>query len=185
MGELKEARTRREEEARRANDDLRGLKDLIQRSLSAQKESTDGRLQELHKELKGLKTLVGNRMSSSAASTSRPSSEEQPQAGASTDTAKDTGASRTDDAGSSINPATPTSRGAGAQSSESHDTDTKSPAPTSGDAAKDLSRFSKSGIPVNRAAIPAWQLAAAPKDKEKDKDKDSDSGSNPGSSGRG
>ncbi len=169
LGELKEARTRREDEARRANDDLRGLKDLIQQSLNAQKESTENRLQDLNKELKGLKTLVGSRMSSNVASAARTAPEDQPQAGSSTDAVKDGGVS--DAAASKPNPGTPSQAGSagssrGIGSPETQDTSTESTTSAATDSGKDVSRSTRSAIPVNRAAIPAWQLASASNDKD-------------------
>ena len=181
LGELKDGKARREEEARRINEDLRGLKELIQKSLSTQKESTDGRLQDLNKELKGLKTLVSNRVASSAgpASRSRTTAEDQSQPGPSTDSKRHGFASSVDDQTASSTPSTPSAaapqESTGASQTE-RSTSGSSSTTASGDTNQDLSRFLRAGIPVNRAAIPAWQLAAA--------NQDAKSGSEAGNAGR-
>src|SRR5215469_7092058 len=59
---LKEQDRRREDDARRNADEIRGLRDLIPQAIDAQKEGQEERLKELGAELKSLKTLVGNRM---------------------------------------------------------------------------------------------------------------------------
>ncbi|CAK7214957.1 peroxisomal membrane protein pex14 [Sporothrix bragantina] len=66
--ELKTASKRREEDAERLRDDVRGLKDALPKALDTQREVTDGRLREVNTELKGLKTLIGQRMSSGSSS---------------------------------------------------------------------------------------------------------------------
>lgn len=63
---LKESDRRREDDARRNADELRLLKDLIPKALESEKSATENRLKELGTELKSLKTLVGNRIGSSA-----------------------------------------------------------------------------------------------------------------------
>ena len=181
LGELRDGKTRREEEARRTNEDLRGLKELIQKSLSTQKESTDGRLQDLNKELKGLKTLVSNRVASNAgpASGSRTTTEDQSQQGPSTDSKRQGLASSVDDQTASSTPSA-TSAAAPQESTVAAQTDRptsgSSSATGSGDTNHNLSRLLRAGIPVDRAAIPAWQLAAA--------NQDAKSGSEAGNAGR-
>jgi len=59
---LKDAEKKREDDARRNADDIRGLRQLIPQSLDSHKEGTEERLRELGTELRSLKTLVGNRM---------------------------------------------------------------------------------------------------------------------------
>ncbi|KAL1890551.1 peroxisomal membrane protein pex14 [Sporothrix stenoceras] len=72
--ELKTASKRREEDAERLRDDVRGLKDALPKALDTQREVTDGRLREVNTELKGLKTLIGQRMGGSSAATTGGSS---------------------------------------------------------------------------------------------------------------
>ena len=69
IGDLKSASKRREDEARRINDEVRGLKDLIPKAIESQKEATDNRLRELTTELKSLKTLMGQRINPTASNT--------------------------------------------------------------------------------------------------------------------
>lgn len=59
---LKDGERKREDDARRNADEIRGLRELIPRALDGQKEGTEERLRELGTELRSLKTLVGNRM---------------------------------------------------------------------------------------------------------------------------
>ena len=66
--ELKTASKRREEDAERLRDDVRGLKDALPKALDTQREVTDGRLREVNTELKGLRTLIGQRMNNGASS---------------------------------------------------------------------------------------------------------------------
>lgn len=66
ISELKTASKRREEDAERLRDDVRGLKDALPKALDTQREVTDGRLREVNTELKGLRTLIGQRMGSGA-----------------------------------------------------------------------------------------------------------------------
>ncbi|KAI9825610.1 MAG: peroxisomal membrane protein pex14 [Thelocarpon impressellum] len=116
IGELKTANRRREDEARRIGDDVRGLKDLIPRAMEAHKDATDARLKELNTELRSLKTLVGNRMAPPPAAVNGDGPA----------------------LGRSASPAVSTSAAAPA-------------------------RKDSPSIQPNRAAIPAWQMAAAAK----------------------
>ncbi|EPE27201.1 hypothetical protein GLAREA_03115 [Glarea lozoyensis ATCC 20868] len=144
--ELKTASRRREEEARRMSDEVRGLKDLVPKAMEGQKETTDTRLRELNTELKSLKTLMSQRLNpqatSSSASYSRPSSAQNSTA---TTTSTPNSASTTDTA--IPKPAT-VSNGTGAD------------AGTSG--GRSASSYG-TGLPAGKAAIPAWQLAASNK----------------------
>lgn len=66
LGALKESDRRRDDDSRRTTDEVRSLRDLIPKSLDAQKESTESRLKDLGSELKSLKTLLGNRVGTAA-----------------------------------------------------------------------------------------------------------------------
>jgi peroxin-14 len=61
VSELKSSAKRREEDARRVGDEVRALKDLIPKALEAQKDANDERLKDLSGQLRGLKTLISNR----------------------------------------------------------------------------------------------------------------------------
>lgn len=67
MTDLKAANRRREDDANRIRDEVQSLKDAIPKALENQKGLTDGRLREINTELTSLKTLVSQRMTSSAA----------------------------------------------------------------------------------------------------------------------
>lgn len=164
MAELKSATSRRDDDGRRVNDEIRGIKDLVQRSLAAQKESADTRLTELNNELKGLKTLVGSRMSS----TPRPISGDQHHNGFLYDAVSGKESKNHADA-STMASANGEKEGDGASQGSPRGSE-NSPASSSSGAGegrdgKDVSRITRSGFPVNRAAIPAWQMAATNKDK--------------------
>ncbi|KAI9882674.1 MAG: hypothetical protein M1823_005579 [Watsoniomyces obsoletus] len=134
VGELKETGLRREDDVRRLNSDMRSVKDLMQKGLEAQKDSADGKLKELHTELRGVKVLIANRMT---------------MAGKLAASATEKGSSGTSVNGDSQNKGGPvagsetTPTGGTSESKEGSST----PAPQ-----------------VNRAVIPAWQMAAASKD---------------------
>lgn len=70
IGELKSSNRRREDEAQRIRDDVHGLKDSVPKALDAQKSLTDSRLQEINSELKSLKTIISQRMTSQQPSAS-------------------------------------------------------------------------------------------------------------------
>jgi peroxin-14 len=149
ISELKTASKRREEESRRISDEVRGLKDLIPKAIEGQKETTDSRLRELNTELKSLKTLMGQRMNPGATTSTNPYS-------------------RTSGIGSSAAAAT---FPANINGSASADTTTPKPASvsngTSTEAVASLQSRSSTpfsaGAPAGKAAIPAWQMAAANK----------------------
>jgi peroxin-14 len=151
VGELKIASRHREEESRRIGDEVRGLKDLIPKAMEGQKETTDIRLKELNTELKSLKTLMGQRMNppalQSTSSYGRP-----------------TGTGSSTPLG--IPPQTTTSNASGTSSTE---TDAPKPASVSNGTGSETFASLRNSGPFNtgatagRAAIPAWQMAAANK----------------------
>ncbi|CAI6340319.1 unnamed protein product [Periconia digitata] len=174
LSSLKESSKRQGDDNRRIEDDVRGLRDLIPKALDAQKETTDARLKELSTELKSLKTLVGNRMGSGAA---RPPSTPyygaaQPQASASTPNIS--GASSVPGvptAASSAQQPTPLSEHSTATTSATEAQGSSStPAPSTPAPEKSASPSPYGRLAGGRAAIPAWQMAAAKKNEEAKKD---------------
>jgi peroxin-14 len=153
ISELKISSRRREEESRRISDEVRGLRDLIPKAMEGQKENTDSRLKELNTELKSLKTLMGQRMNPSTQQPSNPYSRTSG-IGASTPTGTP-----------SATPSTSNVNGSSAEgvapkpASVSNGTGTESVASIQGRAASPFN----TGAPAGRAAIPAWQMAAANK----------------------
>ncbi|TAQ89015.1 hypothetical protein B7494_g2672 [Chlorociboria aeruginascens] len=149
INELKTASRRREEESKRTSDEVRGLRDLIPKAIDGQKESTEARLKELNIELKSLKTLMGQRMNPPV-SPNVPFTR-SPGLGGNTPTS-----------------ALPNS--ATANGNSSSETVTLKPAPVQNGGGNESgsSLQAKSSSPFNtgapgRAAIPAWQMAAANK----------------------
>ncbi|KAH8598974.1 peroxisomal membrane anchor protein-like protein [Bisporella sp. PMI_857] len=150
ISELKTASRDREQESRRINDEVRGLKDLIPKAIDGQKENTDIRLRELNTELKSLKTLMGQRMNPTAPSPNTFSRPGTTGGSTSVSGSKDNnvnGASSSD--GVTPKPAT-VSGGSG----------TEATASLQGRASPFTANTGTYG---SKAAIPAWQMAAANK----------------------
>ena len=61
IAELKSASRRREDESRRISEEVRGLKDSIPKAIDSVRDGSEKRLKELGKELGSLKLLMGNR----------------------------------------------------------------------------------------------------------------------------
>jgi len=148
IGDLKTASRDREHESRRINDEVRGLKDLIPRAIDGQKESTDIRLKELNVELKSLKTLMGQRMNSPV-----------PTANSSYSKYGVNGSSMAADSSPSGTPSTETAPPKPASVSGVAGTEA-----TASLQNRSSSPFSTNNAPLGtKAAIPAWQMAAANK----------------------
>lgn len=157
VSDLKTASRRRDDETRRISDEVKTLKDAIPKALQGAREGNEHRLKELGTELKSLKVLLGNRLGGGATPgpsaagraatptnsglpvSSRPA--EEPAAPAPAPTAAANG---------STAPA-PTN-GAESQPSPAGTATPASPSP--------LSQLGKS------ASIPAWQMAAANRNKK-------------------
>jgi peroxin-14 len=186
VAELKTSSARREDEARRLGRDVDVLRDLIERGLNAHKDIADRRLAEVNTELKGLKTLVASRMTAALAKPALPggdpssssSSSSAGQSGSALDLAgvkeRLTAYKRADETPSAGDPTptvptTTTMTGtAGTMGSASENASGESRKDEHEAAGADDHRrtgFSSTRLPVvmNRAAIPAWQMAAAVK----------------------
>jgi peroxin-14 len=147
INELKTASRRREEESRRISDEVRGLKDMIPKAMEGQKESTDARLKEINNELKSLKILAGQRMNPpTTPTTSNSYNRTSGTATPTSNVANVNGASSPE--GVVPKPAS-VSSGSGTEAVASLQGRTASPFNT--------------GAPAGKAAIPAWQMAAANK----------------------
>ncbi|KAF2097402.1 hypothetical protein NA57DRAFT_22523, partial [Rhizodiscina lignyota] len=164
---LKDADRRRDDDARRTADEVRGLRDLIPKALDANKESQESRLRELGTELKSLKTLVGNRIGGP-----RPG-ESAVNAGALRSQSSLYGNSQTQTQQTSQPNGTPAST---AQPS-TPSTDVPAGGSSSSPAASNVaaSEVPRTSSPYGRltngkAAIPAWQMAAAKQTQEEKKD---------------
>lgn len=62
MSDLKTANRRRDDDALRIRDEIQALKDAIPKAMESQKKTTDNRLYEINTELTSLKTIVSQRM---------------------------------------------------------------------------------------------------------------------------
>ncbi|KAF1836988.1 hypothetical protein BDW02DRAFT_587040 [Decorospora gaudefroyi] len=169
LASLKKSSKKQGDDNRRIEDDVRGLRDLIPKALDAQKEATDNRLKELSTELKSLKTLIGNRMGSGSA-TPRPASTSSAYYGA----GQSQTAAQTSNVNSTSNPPTsstpaPSEQTNDTSTSESQSSSSATPPPTS-TASSEKPAASPYSRPTGRAAIPAWQMAAAKNAEEAKKD---------------
>ncbi|KAH7380843.1 peroxisomal membrane anchor protein-like protein [Cadophora sp. MPI-SDFR-AT-0126] len=157
ISELKTASRRREEESRRIGDEVRGLKDLIPKAMEGQKENTDTRLRELNTELKSLKTLMGQRMNPTT-STTTASSYGHPSGMGASSVSSSTPAPTTP----STNGSSTTEAATPKPASVSNGTGIESVASVQNSVPGRSSPFN-TGAPAGKAAIPAWQMAAANK----------------------
>ncbi|EON65277.1 hypothetical protein W97_04515 [Coniosporium apollinis CBS 100218] len=172
LASLKESNKRRDDDARRTEDEIRGLRALIPKAMEAQKESQDARLKELGTELKSLKTLVGNRVGGGAGagapSTGAPARPYQ-SVGAGVNMFGAQGTASTNINGSPAVAASPTPAASGAAGGsndgpegQSGSTSASTPSPAAApDRAQSSSPYGR--LAGGRAAIPAWQMAAAKK----------------------
>jgi peroxin-14 len=175
LASLKESSKRQGEDNRRIEDDVRSLRDLIPKALDAQKESTDVRLRELSTELKSLKTLVGNRMGSGGPRppTTTPNYYGLGQNQAPTPALNGTPAPSTPAPSTPAPQATPSStpseqpNGSNATNGQGNSASSSVPSPALEKAQTTLPYGRTAG---GRAAIPAWQMAAAKKSEEAKKD---------------
>ena len=166
---LKTASKRQEDENRRIADEVKGLRDLIPKALEGQKETTDGRLKELGGELRSLKMLVGNRVGGGSASGVGPS----PSGVQSPIGRPFPGLGDRSNGSGSITPREPSSNQIpapapnGTSDSKTDELSASSSAaiaPAPGVTVPKRESSSSRGFdsrPTSRAAIPAWQMAAA------------------------
>ncbi|KAL4945067.1 peroxisomal membrane anchor protein conserved region-domain-containing protein [Aspergillus oleicola] len=145
VADLKTASRRRDDETRRINDEVNALKDAIPKALEGAREGNENRLRELGTELKSLKTLLSNRLGGGAASSSITARTPEPAVPSTSESASSSPAAN----GTTLAPEDQSGAGQAAQSPSTNPTNPTNP----------LSRFSKS------PSIPAWQLAAANRDK--------------------
>lgn len=165
IAELKSASRRREDESRRISEEVRGLKEGIPKAIDSVREGSEKRLKELGKELGSLKLLMGNRFGTNPVPTpasghglaarqpadgpSRTSSSAiLPEAGSGFDARLRENAEKSAKATTPGALATPSNNPWSSYSTSSAD-------PSRANSAS--SPFGTSG----RAAIPAWQMAAA------------------------
>lgn len=180
---LKESERRRDDDARRTADEVRGLRDLIPKALESNKESQEQRLRELGTELKSLKTLVGNRVGGPRPGESAvnagalraqagiytppqpPSATQTPQPQPQLNGPNGTAASSVSQPSSAPAVSEAQSAPSAAPATNGNTTDAAKPTPS-------YSRFSSG----KAATIPAWQMAAQKNQQEEKKTDTSESG---------
>lgn len=168
LASLKESSKRQGDDNRRIEDDVRGLRDLIPKAMDAQKESTDIRLKELSTELKSLKTLVGNRMGTGA-----PRVPSTPQSFYGMNQSQAANINQTPSAPTPVQQATPVatpSEQTNGSSSTDAPTANNNAAPAITPVPEKSASLPYGRLANGRAAIPAWQMAAAKKNEESKKD---------------
>lgn len=146
VNDLKAASRRREDENRRITDEVKGLKDDIPKALEGAKQDSDKRLRELNAELKSLKLLLGNRLGSAP-----PANNIQANRSGPSTPATEQPSSERSSVPNTNNPQPPLPPSSFAHSALSN-------------AVPNLRRdgpLSGYGSGSGKAAIPAWQMAAA------------------------
>lgn len=154
MAETKSGKRRQEDETDRLRSEVESLKEAIPKSMTANKDFTDERLREIANEVKSLKSLIGQRMSSAPAAPSLNTTNNYLQS-----------------AKSNAPPASTSTVTNGNEPETKTDAETKdgtngetSSASGKQDYLSSLGGRSSpfaSGMPAGKAAIPAWQLAMA------------------------
>ncbi|KAK6851290.1 hypothetical protein PG987_000924 [Apiospora arundinis] len=154
MAETKSGKRRQEDETDRLRSEVESLKEAIPKSMTANKDFTDERLREIANEVKSLKSLIGQRMSSAPAAPSLNTTNNYLQS-----------------AKSNAPPASTSTVTNGNEQETKTDAETKdgtngetSSASGKQDYLSSLGGRSSpfaSGMPAGKAAIPAWQLAMA------------------------
>lgn len=140
VAELKAANARRETEARYTADQVAGLRELLPRSLEQWKQNGDTRLEELAGDLQSLKRLLENRVA--VTSGSSPSTSW----GTGSGTGKGPASTESNGIANGTSPSPPSSA---AMKPDGMATSTPS------------TSLSQTKRPSSKAAIPAWQMAAA------------------------
>lgn len=156
MRDSKSASRRQEDETDRLRDEMKSLKDTIPKNIQANKDFSDNRLREIATEMKSLKSLISQRMTSSSSSPAPP-----PPSTTVTPLKPTNG--NASPAAPVVTPGISTTEAPGKE----NEVNGKAPAQENKqDYISSLggrsSPFS-SGLPAGKAAIPAWQLAMASK----------------------
>ncbi|EXJ82750.1 hypothetical protein A1O3_06565 [Capronia epimyces CBS 606.96] len=164
VAELKAANVRREDDARRMEAELKNMKDSLPRSIENVKEASERQLKELNTELGSLKLLLGNRMGGSSGFSTAGPAIPRTQPGTVPNANSAVGTPSIDavpnNSTNLANPRPTSFTGAGSTypaSTSVPASSTGTPRPAS------AAPFASSG---SKAAIPAWQMAAANKGKD-------------------
>ncbi|KAK8023055.1 hypothetical protein PG991_006936 [Apiospora marii] len=152
MTETKSGKRRQEDETDRLRSEVESLKDAIPKSMTANKDFTDERLREIANEVKSLKSLIGQRMSSAPAASNPTTSNNYLQSAKSNAPPAPT-----------VTPANEPEPKSNGDAKDGANGETSSTAGRQDYLSSLGGRSSPfaSGMPAGKAAIPAWQLAMA------------------------
>lgn len=158
--DLKTSSRRRDDETRRINDEVKSLKDAIPKALEGAREGNENRLKELGSELKSLKVLLGNRLGGGSAS---------PVGGRTLGSATPVPTPSPAPVVPAAPAATETPNGTTAPTANGLQATVTSPEQESQSAATSAAAAPPSNNPLSQlnrsASIPAWQMAAANRNK--------------------
>ncbi|KAJ5722545.1 hypothetical protein N7488_000580 [Penicillium malachiteum] len=152
VADLKTSSRRRDDETRRISDEVKSLKDAIPKALEGAREGNENRLKALGTELKSLKLLLGNRLGGSGATPLAGRT-----LGSSIPTPPATTSPPVPDTTAAASP-TPATNGLQATVT-SPEQETQTTTPMAPPVSNPLSQLNRS------ASIPAWQMAAANRNK--------------------
>lgn len=152
MAETKSGKRRQEDETDRLRSEVESLKDAIPKSMTANKDFTDERLREIANEVKSLKSLIGQRMSSAPAASNLTTSNNYLQSAKSSAPPAPTA--------TPANEPEPKSNGDAKDGANGETSSTAGRQDYLSSLGGRSSPFA-SGMPAGKAAIPAWQLAMA------------------------
>ncbi|KAI1177977.1 peroxisomal membrane anchor protein conserved region-domain-containing protein [Nemania sp. FL0916] len=158
VSDSKSASRRQEDETERLREDLKNIKAKIPKSMTAHKEFTDGRLQEISNEVKSLKSLIAQRMTPAPAPTPLPGSSAYVRPAS----------ANAMSASPVTTPVTEVKENGHTNGGDNTANGTKTAPPTSVPSQQDYmsslggrsSPFGSAGGSAVKASIPAWQMAA-------------------------
>ena len=164
ISELKAANKRREDDSRRIGDEVRGLKEMIPKALEGWKAAEDVKLKELGAGLKSLKILVGNRVGGDQSTTNtagKPSQYSDRMGANGSSTPRDPAPQATPSSAPSYTLTSAIDK-QDENSASASPSSASAPAPGVNVSKREVtSPFKFDSRPGGRAAIPAWQMAAA------------------------
>jgi len=158
VAELKAANLRREDENRRMEMEIKGIRETLPRAVDSVREGSDKRLKELGRELSSLKLLMGNRFGANPVTTSSSglgTSARQSADGSGPDTPVSENLP-TVDAATAPGPA----KGLGAYNPNPTAAMTQQQQPTPEQREVRARTYGAGGSQTGKASIPAWQMAA-------------------------
>ena len=165
LASLKEAARRQDNDNRQVGDEMKGLRALIPKALEAQKESSDARLKELGTELKSLKTLVANRMGAGIAGP-------RPGVGGEAVGAKGGSGAGSLHTTTQQSPASAGPNGTAGTNGTNVGLSSDGQVGSVSSPGREHTSSPYGRLTGGRAAIPAWQMAAAKKNSELEETKD-------------